>query len=436
MVTLARVILWGQTVGAVIWNERTNSAAFEYDKKFLKTGLDIAPIKMPIKEAAKGNTIFQFNNLPFETFRGLPGLLSDSLPDRYGNKLINEWLARQGRDIDSLNPVERLCFVGKRGMGALEFEPATKGFAPKKNESIEIEELVEIVNEILSEREKIKVDAKNSDGIKTLIKIGTSAGGARAKAIISFNKETKEIRTGQIENSEGFESWIIKFDGISGNNFGDPEGYGKIEYAYYEMAKIAGIKMMECNLLEENGRAHFMTKRFDRNMNEKIHMQTLCGIAHLDYNDPDSYSYEQAFGIMRNLRLDYSDMEQLFRRMVFNVLSMNCDDHTKNISFLMNKNGNWMLTPAYDLTYAYNPKSKWTSRHQLSVNGRRADITINDFTETAKSINIKRYSRIIAEVKEALIKWDDLAEKNKIKTEIKNEIGKVINNQLQTCGIK
>ncbi len=422
MITGAKVMLWGESVGAVLWLEERNAAVFEFDKKYINEGFDISPIKMPLSEARKGNSKFIFSDLSRETFKGLPGLLADSLPDRYGNKIINEWLARQGRDESSVNPVERLCFVGRRGMGALEFEPAIKPFSAGKSENLEINELLKVVNEILNEKKKVKADLKDEKELRTIIKIGTSAGGARAKAIISFNKETNKIKSGQLDNQDGYESWIIKFDGVHGSNLGDPEGYGRIEFTYYEMAKLCGINMSECRLLEENNRAHFMTKRFDRIGNDKIHLHSLCGIAHYDYNNPNVYSYEQAFFVMRNLRIPHNETEQLYRRMVFNVIARNQDDHTKNISFLMNRDGEWHLAPAYDLTYACNPGSRWTNRHQLSVNGKREGITAVNLIETAKSINVKRYKKIIDEVNQGIKSWDQLAEKNAVKEEQIREI--------------
>jgi serine/threonine-protein kinase HipA len=353
---VAQVRLWDKLVGAVLWNYDRGYATFEFDAGFLKSGLDVAPITMPLANARKGD-IFQFGNLPEETFHGLPGLLSDALPDRFGNQLIDLWLASQGRDKGSMSPVERLCYLGTRGMGALEFEPTERN-EKEPSQHLEVGALVELSKNALSQKASLDSHFTNDDAemFADIIRVGTSAGGARAKAVIAYNEQTCEVRSGQINSPKDFEHWLIKFDGVTNEQLGDPKGYGRIEYAYYNMAVACDIKMMPSKLLEENGRAHFMTKRFDRIANdEKLHMQTLCGLCHYDYNNPEAYSYEQAFQAMRQLRLPYTDAEQLYARMVFNVIARNQDDHTKNISFLMDKSGTWRLSPAYDVTYAYNP---------------------------------------------------------------------------------
>ena len=412
MVIVATVILWNKTVGAVLWDSKKQFAIIEFEKSFLKRGMDISPIIMPLSELQKGNTIFSFPNLPKETFFGLPGLIADSLPDRYGNKIFDAWLARQGRDLQSVNPVERLCYTGKRGMGALEYKPVLHPSRDFKSDPVEIEEMIKLADEILNEKNNVKAnfDKESEKALLDIIKVGTSAGGARAKAVIAYNEMTGEIRSGQADVPENYSHWIIKFDGIKQKELGDPKGYGRIEFAYHNMAVDCGINMMECKLLEENERAHFMTKRFDRlNGNEKLHLQTLCAIAHYDYNDPNSYSYEQAFHVMRQLKLHYPDAEQLFRRMVFNVIAKNLDDHTKNISFLMDKSGRWTLAPAYDVTYAFNPESKWTRRHQLSINGKRDDITIEDLMTVGKEMNIKKSKEIINKIKEVVGAWPEYA---------------------------
>ena len=367
---VANILLWNKLVGAALWDAEKNIGTFEFDSGFLKLGLDIAPITMPLLEA-QNNPIFQFSDLPKETFQGLPGLLSDVLPDKFGNQLIDLWLASQGRT--NMNPVERLCYLGKRGMGAIEFEPTIK-VDKEDSSNLEIASLVELSKRALSEKESLETHFSKEDAaaFSDIIKVGTSAGGARAKAVIAFNENTKEVKSGQLVSPKGFEHWLIKFDGVTNEQLGDPKGYGKIEYAYYKMAIDCGIIMMPSKLMEENGRAHFMTKRFDRIENDqKLHMQTLCGLCHFDYNNPNAYAYEQGFQAMRLLRLPYTDAEQFYIRMVFNVIARNQDDHTKNISFLMNKSGIWSLAPAYDVTYAYNPTNKWISKHQMAVNGKR-----------------------------------------------------------------
>lgn len=408
---VAFINIWDKRVGAVSWNRERGLATTEFDEDFAKEGMDLSPIIMPLGELIKGNRIYSFGNLPKITYKGLPGLLADSLPDRYGNKLINEWLAIQGRSEEDFNAVDRLCYMGKRGMGALEYEPAILD-KEDRSELINIEELAELARHVLNERNKLNPKSCVSDKntLNEIIRVGTSAGGARAKAVIAINDHTGKIRSGQVDVPKGFEHWILKFDGINDDRLGEPAGYGKIEYAYHKMARDAGIKMEECRLIKENGRAHFMTKRFDRKPgNERIHMQTLCAIAHFDYNDPYSYSYEQLFQIMRKIKLPYTDAVEMYRRMIFNIVGKNLDDHTKNISFLLRKNKTWRLSPAYDLIYNHNPEGKWTRRHQMSVNGKREKINYNDLITLGKENNIKPFKEIIEQVIEVLSNWKKYA---------------------------
>lgn len=409
MVNVATIVLWKKNVGAVLWDESRQYAIIEFEDSFIKSALDISPLIMPLPELQNGNKIFSFSNLNWETYYGLPGLLSDSLPDRFGNRILEAWLTRQGRNLQNINPVERLCYTGKRGMGALEYKPAIHPSGNYKSEPLEIKELITLANEILNERSSMSGNLKEDreSSLLNIIKVGTSAGGARAKAVIAYNEQTGEVRSGQAAVPENFTHWIIKFDGIKQKELGDTKGYGRIEFAYYKMAVDCGISMSTCKLLEENDRAHFITKRFDRlSGNEKIHLQTLCAIAHFDYNDPNAYSYEQAFQVMRQIRLPYPDAEELYRRMVFNVIARNLDDHTKNISFLMDNNGGWKLSPAYDVTYAYNPESRWTRRHQLSINGKRDELNIEDLLKVGKEMNIKKTKDIIDNVKDVISNWN------------------------------
>ena len=340
----AIVKLWGTTVGAVSWLDDRTYGIFEYDQNFLKKGLDISPVKMSLTDARRGNGKFSFTALNKETFLGLPGMLSDALPDKFGNSIIDAWLARNNRDSSSFNPVERLCYTGKRGMGALEFSPA---IIDKYDDSVsvEISELVKLAQEIMSERKGLDIqlegsEYENTDAILDILRVGTSAGGARPKAVIAMNDKGKII-SGQADAPKGYDYWLLKFDGVTDLELGEPGGYGRIEYAYYLMAKKAGINMTQCKLLEENGRAHFMTKRFDRINGKKQHMQSLCGLAHYDFNMAGAYSYEQAFEVMRKLRLSKAEATEQYRRMLFNIIARNQDDHTKNISFLMGSNGKW-----------------------------------------------------------------------------------------------
>ena len=420
MVNLANIKIWDNIVGYLLWREETETATFEYAPEFKRLGLDLSPIEMPISQ----QRVFAFSNISKETFLGLPGLFADSLPDAYGKALLDRWLASNGRHF--ANPVERLCYQGKRSMGALEFEPAQNDYL-ETSSNIEIDSLVATAREVLNQKEAFSTNMSDTkEALINIIKVGTSAGGQRAKAIIAYNDETKEVRSGQIEAPEGFEHWLLKLDGVTNSELGDPQHYGKIEYVYYLMAKEAGIEMSECRLLEENGRAHFMTKRFDRQKNHKIHMQTLCGIAHYDYKMLRAYSYEQAFQVMRRLRLPYNQAEEMYRRMVFNVIARNQDDHTKNISFLMNRSGKWSLSPAYDVSWAYNPQGNWTSKHQMSINNKWDEITRADLIATAKNMNIKRPELIIEQVIDSVNLWYKFAKEYDIPNDTIKQIGNTL----------
>ena len=425
MINSAFINLWGERVGAIAWNAEKSIADFEFEPDFLTNGRDISPLKMPL-DTAKG-MIFSFNELRGnQTFKGMPGLLADVLPDRYGNTLINTWLARVGRPADSMNPVEMLCFIGQRGMGALEFEPVE----PKgKNTStkLEVDSLVEMSEAILSGRKDFHASLSKDEekGLMDILKIGTSAGGARAKAVIAYNTETGEVRSGQAEAPNGFTQWLIKFDGVHDAQFGTSKGYGRVEMAYHLMAVDCGIEMTECRLLEENGRAHFMTRRFDRIPDQgKVHVQTFCALQHFDFNNIGSYSYEQLFQTMRSLRLDYPQAEQMYRRMVFNVLARNCDDHTKNFAFTMNKQGLWAISPAYDVCHAYRHDSLWVSQQSLSVNGKRLGIERKDLLAVASQMNIKKPYEIIRHIESILEIWPDYARQCDVETLLQKAIAK------------
>jgi serine/threonine-protein kinase HipA len=404
MVDVAKVKLYGETIGIFRWDGRNNIVQFEYEKKFIGRGLEPAPLMMPVISGR----VYSFRNIGEETFKGLPGLLADSLPDTYGRALFDRWLALTGRT--SSNIVETLCFLGKRCMGALEFEPAIYDYNP--NLKIEIDSLVDVASEALLKKESFGVNINDDkrSAIAEILRLGTSAGGQRAKAIIAYNKSTGEVRSGQIDVPDGFEHYIIKLDGVTATTgLRETGNYGRLEYSFYKLAETCGIEMSECSLIEENGYAHFLTKRFDRADGKKIHMQTLCGIAHYDYRLHRAYSYEQAFNVMRALRLPYPQAQEMFRRMVFNVVIRNQDDHTKNISFLMGEDGVWRLSPAYDMLYSYNPNGGWTATHQMSINGKFDNITRKDLLECGARNNIKRASSIIDEVCEAASKWPTIA---------------------------
>ena len=427
----AIVKIWDKEVGAVAWDERNKFASFEYSPAFKRLGWELSPLKMPLTQEQK---IFSFPELrkerdsTFDTFKGLPGLLADVLPDRYGSEMINLWLALQGRPENSMNPVEMLCFIGKRGMGALEFEPALQ----KQNIntfSIEMDSLVKVAGKMLSQREAFVTNLKSDEekAVREIVRIGTSAGGAHPKAVIAYNEKTGEIRSGQTRAPEGFEHWLIKLDGVSEVQLGATHGYGRIEYAYYLMAIDCGIEMMPCLLFEENGRAHFMTKRFDRERSyTKHHTQTFCAIRHFDYNRINSYSYEQLFQTMRELKLTYVEAEQMFRRMVFNIIARNCDDHTKNISFLLKQDGRWELAPAYDICHSYRPESAWVSRHALSINGKRSDITREDLIMIGKSIRNKKSKEIIDEIFDKVHRWKHYASEAGVDAEKREAINKTL----------
>lgn len=425
MSTVAEVRLWGRTIGAVSLGNDDEVAAFEYDPDFARSGIEIAPLMMPLS-----NRVYTFPELSRKTFYGLLGLLADSLPDKFGHVLINAWLATQGRQPDSFNVVERLCYTGERGMGALEFAPAT-GPKARQASRIQIDKLVELASEVLTHRNDLRAsfaDKSREQALTDILRVGTSAGGARAKAVIAWNPSTNEVRSGQIPAGAGFEYWLLKFDGVQGNRdkeLEDPRGYGVIEYAYYKMARDCGIDISECRLFEENGRRHFMTRRFDRLAGgEKLHMLSLCALAHYDFNMAGAYAYEQALLVIRQMGLPMGAIEEQFRRMVFNIIARNQDDHVKNIAFLMDKSGKWSLSPAFDVTYSFNPAGAWTASHQMTLNGKRDDFTIDDFKACAKAASMKRgrAGTIINEVRETVSRWKGYAEEAGIPVSVRDRI--------------
>lgn len=429
MSTVAAVRLWGSTIGAIALEGGSDVAAFEYDPVFLESAIDVAPLTMPLADQ-----VYSFPSLAGATFHGLPGLLADSLPDRFGNALIDAWLATQGRTPESFNAVERLCYTGTRGMGALEFEPAT-GPRPRKATRLQVDKLVELASEILTQRGNLRASfaaPEKAEVLRDILRVGTSAGGARAKAVIAWNPTTHEVRSGQIAASKGFEYWLLKFDGVRGNKdkeLEDPQGYGAIEYAYANMARDAGIAISDCRLLEEDGRRHFMTRRFDRSSSGgKIHMLSLCAMAHYDYRMAGAYGYEQAIMVMQRLGLSMEDVEEMYRRMVFNVIGRNQDDHVKNIAFLMDREGAWSLAPAFDTTYSFNPTGEWTSSHQMTLNGKRDDFTLEDFKACAKTASMKRgrAAAIIEDVRSVVSKWPEYADRARVSPRQRDMIQKAL----------
>ena len=424
--TTAAVELWGRRIGAVTWDADRELGFFEFEPAFTASGIEIAPLTMPLSRE-----VFTFPEIGRAAFRGLPGLLADSLPDRFGNALIDAWLASRGRDRDSFNPVERLCYTGARGMGALEFVPSI-GPPARQSHAIDIAALVRLASEALADRRAfaslIRDDQQPRDAMQQILRVGTSAGGARAKALIAWNRDTGEVRSGQVDHAAGFTPWLLKFDGVTGNRdreLADPQGFGRVEFAYANMAQAAGIEMTECRLLEEGGRAHFATRRFDRtDQGAKLHMQSLCAMQHLDFNLPGAHSYEQAVQTIRTLGLPTSQVEQQVRRAAFNVVARNQDDHTKNIAFLMDKSGQWSLSPAFDVTYAFNPSGAWTSRHQMSLGGKRDQFDRSDFDALGRFASLKRGRAlaILDVVIEAVSKWPAFAEAAEVPPEMAQPI--------------
>ena len=425
--TVAAVMLWGSRIAAVSIAERARYATFQYDPAFIRSAIQVSPPRMPLREQP-----YSFPGLPEDAFHGLPGMLADALPDRWGTALVNAWLASRGRDESSFDVVQRLCYVGTRGMGALEFEPAREPAAAEAAD-LRFDALVRLAGEVLAQRAKFVAELAEDpeeEAIKAILAIGTSAGGARPKAIIAYNDATGQVRSGQVEADEGFRHWLLKFDGVAragDHGLTDPEGWGTIEYAYWAMARAAGVEMSECRLLNEHGRRHFMTRRFDRpDDGSKLHMQTVGALEHVSYNEPGTYSYEQALLLIRRLRLGTRTAEQLFRRMVFNVVARNQDDHVKNIAFLMDRHGAWSLAPAYDVTWAWKPGNPWLGSHQMSINGKRDDFSVDDLQAVARVAGLKRgrAEAVLAEVVEAVTGWLAFAEAAGVDEEMAEQIAR------------
>ena len=423
--TTAEVWLWGTRIGAVTLPAGEQFASFEYDPDFLPSGINLSPLRMP-----PGRQVYRFPALALESFQGLPGLLADALPDKYGNALIDAWLATQGRTGADFNAIERLSYTGMRGMGALEFIPA-HGPVFNTAEKIRIDALVNLASEELAHRTELKVSLTGSDkvdALREILRVGTSAGGARAKAIIAWNPQTNDVRSGQVRAPEGFEYWLMKFDGVDNNkdhDLADPLGYGAIEYAYSRMAVEAGIEMSECRLFEEGPRRHFMTRRFDRlAVGDKLHMQSLAALLHLDFNEPGAHAYEQAFAAIRELGLGQDTLTQQFRRAVFNIVGRNQDDHVKNIAFLMDRNGQWRLSPAFDVSWSYNPNGRWTAQHQMSLGGKRDGFTLGDLVAAGKAAGLSRraVNQVVSEVIDSASHWRKIAQKVGVRRDFIDDI--------------
>ena len=406
MIKFANIYLWDLHMASLA-EEESGLIKMEYTPEFISSGYNPSPLFVTPE---KGR-IYEFSQLPYRTYKGLPGFIADCLPDRFGTAIINHWLEKSGRSRDSYTTIERLLYQGSRAMGALRFEPQERKDL-NQQVAIDLDGLVAAAAEILGERMQFGTNLKTDDeALLTILRVGTSAGGARPKAVVAYNKETGDLRSGQVDAPEGYEHWLLKLDGVDENNpaeYSETMNYGCLEYAYYQMVLDCGIDMMECRLLEDGKRHHFMTRRFDRiGGSHRVHMVSLCGMAHYDYNQPDSWSYEQLFRVMRGLRLTQTEMEQAYRRMVFNVIGCNQDDHTKNIEFLMDTDGVWKLSPAYDMSYAVG--SGFTRQHQMSVNGKRLHITRKDMLTVAAEVGIKsaKANEIIEQTLDVIGRFDE-----------------------------
>lgn len=397
--SVIEVRIWGQRVGAVAADPGLGAYAFEYDRQWSAGGVELAPLTMPLRDATHP---FAFPNLSLDTYRGLPGMLSDALPDEFGNALVDAWMAQRGIAKSAITTLDRLAYMGKRGLGALEFHPA-RGAQKESATAIQMKNLVETARRAV--RGELGNDREAKAALANIIRVGTSAGGARAKAVVAWNRKTGEMRSGQFDAAPGFEHWLVKFDGVDRSEFGDSADYGRIEYAYYLMAQQAGIDMAECTLLHENGRSHFMTKRFDRERNRKHHVLSLCGMVHMDFRQRSTHAYEQYFGALASLGLGDEALEQAFRRMVFNVFAQNCDDHPKNFAFVLRDRGAWTLAPAYDVSHAHNSKGEWTNQHLMSVNGKFTGISTSDLLEVADRFRVPRAKDLLAHVRTAVGDW-------------------------------
>ncbi|HET8817625.1 MAG TPA: type II toxin-antitoxin system HipA family toxin [Pseudidiomarina sp.] len=426
----------GRIVGAVSFDTDKGYGSFEYANSFIQSGIELAPLTMPLRAG-----IYNFPGLPYPTFRGLPGLLADSLPDDFGNAVMNAWVAAQGKSPQHITPLQRLQYTGTRAMGALEYTPPLNKDVLSKARQVEIESLVSIAQEVLDSRNDFAVELQHGqedrETMLELMSVGMSAGGARAKAVLAFNDDFTQVRSGQAQVPDGFTHYLMKFDGVSEHNthqetFGDPSGYGVMEYVYHLMATAAGIEMEPCHLLPEGNRRHFITRRFDRSGNDKIHVQTLTGIAHVDYKNPGSFSYEELFDVARQLKLSRHEAEQLLRRMCFNIVARNHDDHAKNFAFMLDDR-KWKLAPAYDVAYSYKPGSKWVNRHWMSLNGKREDFSRSDFhhlSKFGKTFSADNINAILDETIEQVAKWRSLAEQHEVPKALITEIERNLRLQL------
>lgn len=420
-VNVVKVYIWDNYVGAVALDPAYQFYAFAFDEKFRRNGINLSPLQMPVASADQPQL---FINLPEATYQRLPAFLADALPDDFGNALVDRYMAERGISRSQITVLDRLAYMGNRAMGALEFRPQ-HGPRGQTATAIKLGELVAQARHAIAGT--IDGDEHANAALRSIIEVGTSAGGARAKAVIAWNPQTDEIRSGQAIAPTGFEHWLLKFDGMGKDHeLGSSSDYGRIEYAYYLMATAAGITMNESRLLLENGRAHFMTKRFDREgTNLKHHIQTLCSMSHIDFKKKSTNGYAQFFTTISALNLGHAALVEAFRRMVFNVMARNCDDHSKNFSFRMRQGESWELAPAYDVTFAHNPAGEWTSAHLLSVNGKFQDLTINDLLCEADRFGIGEAKSVIKRVREALQTWSSFAKKAGVSQKEIEHIGRL-----------
>jgi serine/threonine-protein kinase HipA len=420
---LVQVSLYGESIGTVDWNVQKRSAVFQYSRNSFTNLWEPSPILMP-KEGRSYET-----NRDHENFHNLPYLLSDSMPDDFGNVMMKEWLKQKSLTYEDINPVDRLTYVGKRGMGALEYEPINHNSSYDFN--IDVADLLEVAKNVLDGKKGVKYENLNEESLTDILRIGTSVGGARAKALVALKEDDKsniiEIKPGDVMQPRGFSYWLLKIDGANVDSLGETNGAGKIEYAYYKMARSCGIDISESRIFHENGRSHFLTKRFDRSAEgEKIHMQTLGALIGVDFKIQRASSYETLFRTMKRLKLDYQQLEQQFRRTIFNVVARNHDDHVKNFSFLMDNQGVWKISPGYDITYSFKPGGAWTNVHQSSINGKFDDFEQRDLVEFGESFGIKNCKLIIQEIIEAVSNWDQIAQEVEISKKVISTINKNI----------